>query len=734
MKFRRYSLTYFCLLTYSHLAQQKEKAEKMLVYDDLKDDASRFISQIKSLSQYDGGYQISYLEYDALIDLLVLHVPKMSMPELTSTMLSLGLICNNANSWKSNTEVAILIKYLEPRVPQLNKHELSVVTVSLARLNVNWNNDLPAKIKLSIESQISELVGSMDSKLVGDVVWSLGAMSANWLALNGKTTYSLVKSLDSNVQYFNSYALSSALWALAKMGLKWSTLPLNTRQSIPLQLLALEAEMSPQQSSKSIWALGSLGVSYSVISIELLAKLLVNVGEIKRSKMGSAIPASQTLTGLAKLGIPWSQMSASMKGEVWEQLSRVCGSTNDKGAANALWAIGTLGASVDEQPEAVVEIMLASLERIIDKCSAWSLCNIVWGLAKMKYTWPALPTTLRSALISNIIRVENDLNSMDIGLLIWSLGAMDTPLDTLPSHFSASLVKSIGINLESMKSPDLSRTIWGLSNCVFSWDSLPSAIKWSINVALRRIGNENVSMTSQDLANCAYGFSILSFDSSTPSDAAFRGVHECLLGALRKLFYDQKGQVGAFTPTEHMEQLRIFAQYLRVMSYVTDTSRIPEELLTAPDHLRPLQGSLLQDRVMASLRTALSSSISSDQISINAEASSFDGVFPVDAAIKCNGQVVALLEVDGPHHYRHDGKLRRKDKLKEAMYRKKYPYCTLYRVRWDEANKLGSDTVGKELADIIIPLAKDVQNPINNAFLNLQRSMNNFFEWGLRNE
>ena len=31
-------------------------------------------------------------------------------------------------------------------------------------------------------------------------------------------------------------------------------------------------------------------------------------------------------------------------------------------------------------------------------------------------------------------------------------------------------------------------------------------------------------------------------------------------------------------------------------------------------------------------------------------------------------EVVAFLEVDGPTHYRWDGQLRRKDKLKEAMY------------------------------------------------------------------
>jgi len=40
-------------------------------------------------------------------------------------------------------------------------------------------------------------------------------------------------------------------------------------------------------------------------------------------------------------------------------------------------------------------------------------------------------------------------------------------------------------------------------------------------------------MSPQDMANCAYGLSIMSFDIENPSDASFRGAHESLISMIK---------------------------------------------------------------------------------------------------------------------------------------------------------------------------------------------------------
>ena len=40
-------------------------------------------------------------------------------------------------------------------------------------------------------------------------------------------------------------------------------------------------------------------------------------------------------------------------------------------------------------------------------------------------------------------------------------------------------------------------------------------------------------MSPQDMANCAYGLSIMSFDIENPSDVSFRGAHESLISMIK---------------------------------------------------------------------------------------------------------------------------------------------------------------------------------------------------------
>lgn len=396
---------------------------------------------------------------------------------------------------------------------------------------------------------------------------------------------------------------------------------------------------------------------------------------------------------------------------------------------------------VSSLPEEVASAMLSGISRASADCSAWALCNIVWGLAKMKFEWLNLPAAFRELLVAKIVKVEADMNSLDVAILLWSLGSLDTPLDALPPTFSEALLRATLRNLEKMRPEELSKTIWGLSSAEVSWDSLPSLIQWNINVALRRVGGQ---MAPQDVANCAYALAILTFDIKEPSDPAFRGAHEVLLNTIinnrDKILTRREDNPTCVLQGQELEQIRIYSHYLSTMRYVTDVKRIPSEFLGPLVGMNGVsQGSRLQNRVTKGLIDgfAAATQASGEQVDVQLEISQFGGVFPVDAAVSQRGNYIALIEIDGPHHYRSsDGKLRRKDRMKEAMYRRALPECTFHRVRWDEANKMGSDVVGEEIASAVLANVRSRANapPFAGLLRSVSDGVAGFFAWGLRNE
>lgn len=590
--------------------------------------------------------------------------------------------------------------------------------LGLAKLRVHWSQlrDMPTFLE-----QLVTLVPRMTSKSVTDVVWALGTSQARWVQLTPSLRNVLLDAVGQHVDKMNAYALSSVLWSLAKMGAKWTQLSQDIKEGLPVALDARSESMSPQQSSKVVWALGSLGASPTILSEYSLSALVSNVNSIKRSQMGSAVSGSQMLTGIAKLGIQWSGLSTEMRNSLWEELTRVCGSTNDRGIANAVWAMGTMGAKHRDSPPPVFDVLMRGCARAARTCSSWSLSNIVWGLAKMGLSWSDVGDEMRQAIMLNVARVEEEMNAVDVSVLLWSLGNMEAPLYSLPDYFMEPLLRGVLRNLGTMSSSELSRLIWGLSGCGVSWDMLPAGVRWNINVALRRVGD---ALSPQDIANCAYGLALLAFDADNPSDAAFRGAHEVLLSAVRRASLALSG-----CPKE-LEQLRIFSQYVGSRKQLVadlkaqnqhrgktsgsggtgkdsggtaSDQRMPDEILTSGE-LGDLpwartSSSNLQESVISALQEGLLETADREMhLRVVSEVSSFDGVYPCDAMVFQAGKVVAMLEIDGPQHYRDDGGLRRKDQLKESMYTRRHPHAIFLRVRWDEVYKVGADNVGAELA------------------------------------
>lgn len=714
------------------------------------DSHPQIIQTIRKRSQAE-NFEFDREERQQLSLILEHHLPQMSKVELVSTVVSLGVCSHSGLRWYTTQScdpltTSLLWKNIKRACVGFTSQDVANVLIAAARMNWDWEstlgcNDSPFFRQLNHLLQEPEAISDQN---MGDIFWGLGTTGLNADELTHSMKISLLKAFEYKAGNFNGYSLSSALWSIAKMGIKWGDLSVTVRESLPQSLVRLSSEMSPQQSSKVLWALGTCGYKFENTGyLPLIESLLTNVGSIKRSKMGSAVSASQTLIGLAKSGLPWERMSPVVREGIWEQVTRVCQSTNNRGIANAIWAMGTMGIPMTAIPEEVHTVMLSGISRAAEECSAWALCNIIWGLAKMKFEWMSFPVAFREMLMTNIVRLDKDLNSLDVAILIWSLGSIDTPLDALPPYFTEGLLQAALRTMELMKPEELSKTIWGLSSAELSWDALPPAVRWNLNVNLRRVGE---NMAPQDVANCAYGLAILAFDTKQPSDAAFRGAHEALLNTIinnkNKILTRLINDPTCSLQGQELEQIRIYSHYLATMRYVTDTKRIPREFLEA-DSIRPsmngaAQGSRLQNRVTKGLVDGFASAVSGrdGNVDVDMEISQFGGVFPIDAGIRLENEYVALIEIDGPHHYRScDGRLRRKDRLKETMYRKALPDCTFHRIRWDDANKVGSDIVGEELAETILSTVRSRdKSSITGFFRSVTRNVNDFFSWGLRND
>jgi hypothetical protein len=401
------------------------------------------------------------------------------------------------------------------------------------------------------------------------------------------------------------------------------------------------------------------------------------------------------------------------------------------------------------------------------------------GLAKLGYRWPDLTKSLQQSLYSSFVRLQAEFNPRDMSILLWSFAELEAALDMAPDYFLQPLLQRLEKNLEKMKGADVSRCIWGLSGTSITWNMLPDSTRWGLNIALRRVGAQ---MNPQEVANCAYGLALTCFDTHNPADVAFRGAHEAMLSIIRsrpqyqlksegqaqlrddvrnKVFastsnsesmievnaeevvggYDEANSKSFMLRVKELVQLRIFAHYLQATQYVTDTKRIPRMLLQAHDssyYDSPMNNSLimskLQQRVVKGLKDALLLIPEGSDFVIKGEQSSFDGVFPIDAAVFKRGEVLALLEVDGPHHYRYDNKLRRSDMLKEYMYRQRHPGVLFHRIRYDEENKVGAEVLGVELVTLLSKCAKQSEDYWGNFWRNAAKKMGDFFSWGLRND
>lgn len=66
------------------------------------------------------------------------------------------------------------------------------------------------------------------------------------------------------------------------------------------------------------------------------------------------------------------------------------------------------------------------------------------------------------------------------------------------------------------------------------------------------------------------------------------------------------------------------------------------------------------------------------------------GIFPIDSAVYYKNDLIAFIEIDGEFHYKQMGQqLRRKDLLKEFLYKQAFKNIPLFRIRADQCAVIG---------------------------------------------
>jgi hypothetical protein len=275
---------------------------------------------------------------------------------------------------------------------------------------------------------------------------------------------------------------------------------------------------------------------------------------------------------------------------------------------------------------------------------------------------------------------------------------MDATWNSLPKDVLSTAFVNCA---DKFNSQEAANSIYGFAVVDVAWDDLSVEVHEAIeHTVLRAV----TKFTIQEMSNLMYSLALLTFDADssafasavdeqingslphTQSENILLNVHSALL----KLFVELDQ---ATYYKENFDQFGVYFAFMRAWPggeklVLSLLGEIPST--TGPTATIP---SWLHTRTIESTMSWLNG-----RFSVQHEFNGLNGVFPVDAGIFFNDKLLVFIEVDGEFHYKGIQQLRRKDRLKEFLYRHAFPNIPLYRIRHDQCELLGYDKVGKSLA------------------------------------
>ena len=677
---------------------------------------------------------------EALLGVLLSHSSHLNERDLAEVLTGLAAMGLSWNSLRAPVKEALQLA-IRRNQNGMSEQGLAQVILSLARLEVCWSQDLVEETKTALRSAICAQ-SSLGEYALSSVLYGLGKVGQIWPSLHYEVRRTLKMAVVTSHEHqvWTAQGVANSLHGLAAMQASWNELGGPVRRAFTNEILKVAGLASETQLATILHSLSKLGLRWSVFSEEL-SETLFNSISAKLSLMNKQ-HLSTIVFSLGSLSLQWHQLprkfqsnliAALMRVETgqvcWSTLSTYLAGRSDahpaQGLSMVLHGLGSLGVRHHSLPKELSQAMLISFRACLPCMNPAQLGSALSGLARMGWQAAELDAAdVSPAVHVALLRMLPYADPHDIAGMIAGVSSLGVYWKDLPPELRRVAMAAVAKVGRDGRPEDVSGICFALGSMECVWSLMPSRVREEVMEGIVRVGAEVSAMGSHLAANLMYGVALLTFDARDPDVLRdLNKVHLALLAALSKV------RIGSFSEKER-SQVLIYLEYLR---HLTQLGELPaRHQLSCVSH-EELRMSKLQLNVVQSLQSALSKR--SSTFELQNEYSAFGGTLPVDATILREGKVVAFIEIDGPHHY-HSGVLRRKDVLKEMLYRRKHPGAVFARVRHDQVRRLGSSEIGHKVANFLCIVDPDSGGWANRrAERELRRSLSarhTFFDDGHR--
>lgn len=606
-----------------------------------------------------------------------------------------------------------IIESLRCILGYMKEQEVANTVYSLGLLGFDWNR-LPADIKQLIGSTIEIRIRKMIAQGVSTTLYGMSLMKADWDSMSPAYISAVFEACStifnsrvpdnkgrmSTTGRSNTQGVANAIYSIAICGARWSDLQPRVKVTLCQAVAQWLPHMTSQEVANIIYALGLMKADYHSFEYAFQQSLEENYRRI--IPLMSQQEMSSAMHGFAKMSASWDIMHIDLRQTMLTSIVRQTNGLTNISLACCVYSLGLMGASWERLPVRLKDTFLHSMagKGLRDQ----TISNIIYGMSLLKAEWGSLTPEFREILVETLAQPDafKDDISQHIANVIWGLAKMDAAWDEVPM---SALLEAFVRVAKVLGPQEISIIIYGLAELDMSWLDISEDIRELICEVILRNSNR---LSMQELANIMYSLAKFTFDYQLDLSENINSItskekqnDSTLLYkvhvAILKAFHETAPED---IESENFDQLAIYFELLVTIPGGVD---LAERILGGvPSISGPC--ATVPSRLHANVASALLEFLrrTSSDYSIFNEFCGLSGTFPIDSAVYLGEKLVAFVEIDGEFHYKQlSQKLRRKDKLKEHLYRVRYPDVPLFRIRSDQCSAIGYDRAGQSLASWI---------------------------------